>query len=247
MSKYSGSNLSENQPDWDAELLGRRFTARRKFFGWSIEDLARRAKVSRHTIMRIESGASARYSTIRKLRSALQLFSEQLTRNPQASKHYAICRANTNRWLVGRPADSKGRPVYNNDFIYVDDPYERRRQASLGYQKFFTSILRSELPEGVLGQGLMEIYHESPIDRHFGEEFIYCLEGRLKMMVAGDVTVLEPGDSMVFDATRPHQYAPAEPFTENSPVTKILLVVGIRPDEAERIQALDIPIRDWGV
>jgi quercetin dioxygenase-like cupin family protein/DNA-binding XRE family transcriptional regulator len=237
----------ETPPDWDLKMMGERFAVRRKFFGWSIDELAKRAKVSRHTVMRVEAGQSCRYSSIRKLRSVLQYFSEQLTRNPQESKNFALSRGSKNRWLVGNPADSKGRPVFRSDFLYVDDAEERRRQAGLGYQKFFTSILRSELPDGVLGQGLMEIYSQSPIDRHFGEEFIYCLEGVLKMMVAGEDVVLEEGDSIVFDATKPHRYSPGESSDGKMIPAKILIVVGMRPDEAERIRNLDLPVKNWGV
>lgn len=239
-------SLPENPPDWDLKLLAQRFAARRKAFGWSIDEVAKRAKVSRHTVMRVEAGEPCRYSTIRKLRSALQFFSEQLTQTEQKSEHFRTSHGENNRWLVAAAIDSQGRPVYSNDFLYVDDPAERKRQAGLGFQRFFTCILRSEMPEGVLSQGLMEIYKETPFDQHFGEEFIYCLEGRLRMTVEEDVAILEPGDSIVFDALKRHQYAPAGTPGQPDYPTKILLVVGIRPDEEERLKVLDRE-KNWGV
>ena len=45
--------------------------------------------------------------------------------------------------------------------------------------------------------------HDNPI-AHAGEEFVHCLEGRLTYRIGGEVYELEPGDSLLFDATQPH-------------------------------------------
>ena len=39
---------------------------------------------------------------------------------------------------------------------------------------------------------------------HPGEEFIHCLEGEVKYWVGDREFVLNPGDSLLFDATQPH-------------------------------------------
>ncbi len=39
---------------------------------------------------------------------------------------------------------------------------------------------------------------------HAGEEFVYCQEGVLDYNVAGHTYRLEKGDSLLFEATRPH-------------------------------------------
>lgn len=39
---------------------------------------------------------------------------------------------------------------------------------------------------------------------HQGQEFNYVLEGELEISVAGNVSVLRQGDSIMFDARRPH-------------------------------------------
>ncbi len=41
---------------------------------------------------------------------------------------------------------------------------------------------------------------------HTGQEFIYCLEGRLYYTVAGQVYVLDKGDSLIFEAHLPHRW-----------------------------------------
>jgi transcriptional regulator with XRE-family HTH domain len=39
---------------------------------------------------------------------------------------------------------------------------------------------------------------------HPGQEFVYCLEGTVLYQVNGHTYHLEPGDSLLFDATQPH-------------------------------------------
>ncbi len=44
---------------------------------------------------------------------------------------------------------------------------------------------------------------------HAGEEFLYVLEGKLRVVIDGAVHVLEPGDSVYFDSALPHELAGA--------------------------------------
>lgn len=39
---------------------------------------------------------------------------------------------------------------------------------------------------------------------HEGQEFNYCVEGRIKMLVDGQEIIMEPGDSLYFDSAIPH-------------------------------------------
>lgn len=42
---------------------------------------------------------------------------------------------------------------------------------------------------------------------HTGHEFVYCLEGRLRYTVESQSYVLEPGDSLLFEAHLPHRWS----------------------------------------
>lgn len=42
------------------------------------------------------------------------------------------------------------------------------------------------------------------LNTHAGQEFNHVLEGRLQVRIAGHDVVLEPGDSLFFDASKPH-------------------------------------------
>jgi transcriptional regulator with XRE-family HTH domain len=46
---------------------------------------------------------------------------------------------------------------------------------------------------------------------HTGREFVYCLDGHVAYMVDGENYLLEPGDSLIFEAYLPHQWKNADP------------------------------------
>jgi transcriptional regulator with XRE-family HTH domain len=41
---------------------------------------------------------------------------------------------------------------------------------------------------------------------HPGQEFVYCLEGEIHYHICKQTYCLEPGDSLLFDATQPHRF-----------------------------------------
>ena len=41
-------------------------------------------------------------------------------------------------------------------------------------------------------------------NHHPGQEFHYCLEGRLKVTIANEEMILNPGDSLMFNSDHPH-------------------------------------------
>jgi len=41
---------------------------------------------------------------------------------------------------------------------------------------------------------------------HTGREFVYCLEGRITYLIEDETFVLEPGDSLFFEAHLPHRW-----------------------------------------
>lgn len=239
---------NESQPSgdtkWDWDLISKRFRERRKLFGWSVDEVAARAGISRDTVMRVEKGKPCNDKSLHALRSVFALFSGQLVAHESESPHYTVCHADQVRWMAATNRDHKGRLVKDIDYSFVDDPAERNRRASLGYQRFFTGFVRTELEGATMVCGLMEIYQESWVDQHFGDELIRCLSGEAIITVEDDSCHLKEGDTMLFDASKRHQYAPA-PGTPLPAV--VFFVVGTRPNEAERV-ATKIPKREkWGV
>jgi transcriptional regulator with XRE-family HTH domain len=212
------------------ETLGRRVREARLKFGLSLSELSELAGVSRYTLIRVEQGKPARAETVRKLRSALHLFTDQLFR-PFADGPYAVHRAAETKWSVSHSKASYQKQLEEDSRYHVNEAPERQRLGQLGFQPFFTAVLDSELTNGIASQALMEFYKPSWVDRHFGEEFVYCLRGSVTITVDGAPCVLEEGDAMSFDATRPHQYSPTNEVRAGELAPQVLIVVSRRPGE----------------
>jgi transcriptional regulator with XRE-family HTH domain/quercetin dioxygenase-like cupin family protein len=65
-------------------------------------------------------------------------------------------------------------------------------------------------PHGRAGIEFLEVTYEvdtnsGPLTSHYGEEFVFVLEGALKVEFAFDSVVLRPGDSLAFDSSVPHR------------------------------------------
>ena len=214
----------------DFATIGLRIRERRLKFGMSVQDLAHRAGVARYTVIRVEKGKPCTRVTLQKIRRALRLFTDQMTR-PIETGPFAVHRAEDTHWSISVPKAEYQQRVVDDDPLHVDDPAERKRLGTLGFQPFFTAIFGSEIAGGVAGHALMELYQPSWVDRHYGEEFVYCLRGRATIVVEDVPCALEEGDSMSFDATRSHQYLPGGPASPEGPAALILIVVSIRPGE----------------
>lgn len=219
----------------DFATLARRIRERRQKFGLSVEKLAELAGIARYTLIRMEQGKPATQASINKVRHALHMFPSQLYR-PYEDGPFAVHRAGDEQWGVSHPKKTyEKHPEEGPGKSYVNEEAERYRLGQLGFQSFYTAILDSELSEGVSSAAIMEFHLPSWVDRHFGEEFVYCLRGSLTITVDGKPCVLEQGDAMTFDATLPHSYEPATPLKPGDLAPQILIVVSMRPGEREPI------------
>lgn len=220
--------------DFDFSRIGRRVRERRLRMGLSTRELAERVGVTRQTIVRLESGKPCKPETLARIRHVLSLFTDILVRDDPPYDFCAQHRPEEAHW---GPARRKAEYQHHGEIAdprHEDDPAERRRLARLGFQPFFTSPLYSELPGGVLNQGMMEIYHETWVDRHPGEEFCYCLRGRARIRVRDVDFFLDEGGAITFKGLEPHQYAPAEPIGPDDPPLRLLIVVALLPGDTPR-------------
>ena len=60
---------------------------------------------------------------------------------------------------------------------------------------------------------------------HPGQEFVFCLEGRIDYSVDGQRYLLEPGDSLLFESTLPHRWENSDP----SPARAVLVLCPTEP------------------
>lgn len=218
---------------FDFVRIGRRVRERRLRHGLTAAELAERAGVTRQTIVRLESGKPCTLETFHKVRSSLRIFTDHLLRDEQERDFCVQHHPEAAHWTVSRQKATYQRNGIIADPTHEDDPRERLRLGRLGFQPFFTCLLNAELPGGILNQGMMEIYQETWVDSHPGEEFIYCLRGRARMRVRDEEFILEEGGALTFHAIEPHQYAPAEPLGPAETPLLLLIVVAL-PQKREK-------------
>lgn len=70
---------------------------------------------------------------------------------------------------------------------------------------------------------------------HTGQEFVYCLEGNIKFWVGDESYVLEPGDSLIFEAHIPHRWE----NLSNSISRSILIICPSDREDRSVIQHLE--------
>lgn len=184
--------------------LGDRLRIARQRQGLSIRVVADRAGLSKTSVVRAEQGKPCEPSTVVKLCAALGLHLAALVKPESARAATARHTAEDDRWfdltsfgtgpLGGhdRPLTAGERAVFAKSGVAIP-----------------LNVLRSRLPGGRLLSTVLELHAPSPTRSHAGEEFVYVLEGRAVITVAGVDHTLGPGDSLAFRSAEPHRYAPA--------------------------------------
>lgn len=164
--------------------------------GLRLQDLARRAGFTKGFLSKIENGKSSPpIATLMRLAQAL-----------------AVDPAVFFQAANGNGAADPSRSVHV-------PPRERLKVANAsagpGYSYW---ALASQRPHKAMEPFLLTV-HPRDVDRkkrfeHPGEEFIFVLKGRADYIVGSETFSLGPGDSLYFDATRPHA-----PLPKGGPVT----------------------------
>ncbi len=179
----------DDRPGDEALDVGRRLRALRTEQGLSLRTLAEMSGLNFNTLSLIENGKSSpSVSTLQQLAKAL--------RTPIT----AFFEADT--------------PIQNIVFQKAD----QRRRA-----RFFHGTIEDLGSSLTLGGGqpllvTLEAGSDSGPDPivHTGQEFVYCLKGRLMYMIEDQTFVLEPGDSLIFDAHLPHRWGNSEAVPSQS-------------------------------
>ena len=162
------------------ETLGARLRALRAGRGWTLDELSRRAGLSKSYLSRLEDGG--RQPSIAALLSLAQAHGRPLAAlfgsEEAAKSSCSIVRA-------GEAAQQQGNGLR----------YTPLSQAS---QAVSMQPIRVLVPADRAGD---EMY------QHDGEEWLYVLSGTLRLTLAGETLRLGPGDAAHFDARAPHRLA----------------------------------------
>jgi transcriptional regulator with XRE-family HTH domain len=154
-----------------------RLRALRRERGWRLEDLAERTGFSSAYLSRLESGE----------------------RQPSLGALIKVAQA----YEVDFSTLFEPEPGVKNAVVMRGSESEMRSGNGLSY---------TNLTEGSWTFNLRPLRIVVPAEReeeklyqHEGEQWLYVLSGRLRLMLTDKEFVLEPGDSAHFDAESPHQ------------------------------------------
>lgn len=185
-------------PDPDApwNTVGQRVRAARAAAGMTVRELARRIGVSASHVSQVERGIGAfsvpaLYAVARELNLSMNDLLDPAA-SPGAGGDAPVSVP------VGGDLASAGivQRAADHPTIKLSSGPRWSRLTAVGEAD-------AEFLEVVYAEGTA-----APADdiRHQGREYGIVISGRLNVQVDGAATVLEPGDSIVFDSTLPHRF-----------------------------------------
>ncbi len=192
-------------------MLSSRVKTLRERRGWSIAETARRAGVSASMLWKVENGQTTlTYGKLAKLADGLEVPIGELFANPAPALRKGG-RGVVERRGSGPVVDACGNL---HQFLATE---------LAGKHNFpFLIEVRAE------GDG-------ADAEAHGGEEFSFVIEGRVRFVCEGyEAAVLEPGDSVYFDASLKHRY-----LKESERPARMLCVYS-HPEHARAGDALEV-------
>jgi transcriptional regulator with XRE-family HTH domain len=159
--------------------LGRRIRGLRAERGWTLDELARRSGVTKSYLSRLEDGD--RQPSIATLLSLAGAFGIPMPALFEAQRPEENC-------SIVRAEEASARE--GNGLLYTP--------LTSGALPFNMQPIRVTVSAERTGD---ELY------RHDGEEWLYVLSGRLRLILGEDTHELAPGDAAHFDARMPHRLA----------------------------------------
>ena len=191
--------------------IGNFVRSQRKLRGWTLQELAKRCKLSVGFLSQVERGISS--LSILSLNAICEAFEIPIS----------DLSANLSR-LNEEDNPSEGI----SEIVKVDErPNIQISAGSIRYQFLSGEFPRRQF-EILIGE-LPPNYHYPPA-KHKGEEFGYVLEGKLLFTIGKEVHELGPGDSYHFMATTPHGYE-----TASEEAAKVLWVQTLKYSKWQRV------------
>jgi transcriptional regulator with XRE-family HTH domain len=171
-------SVASNQPLNEIDV-GRRLRELRVGRGLSMRALAEKSGLNVNTLSLIENQhTSPSVSTLQQLAQTLQVSISAFFETDQGNKQV----------------------------VYQKDGARPRAAFTHGYMEDLgAGMLRHGAEPLIVSLAPKADSGKTPIV-HTGREFVYCLEGRIAYSVDTEIYLLEPGDSLLFDAYLLHQW-----------------------------------------
>ncbi len=190
--------------------IGERLRELRTERGLSIRKLAAYSQLNFNTLSLIENGRnSPSVSTLQQLAGALQVPITAFFENHQPKQR-----------VVFQKAGQRAQAAFTHGWIE-----DLGRGLTLRGGQPLLLILRPGTNSG-----------PGPIV-HTGQELVYCLDGKLTYTIEGQDYLLEPGDSLIFEAHLPHSWS--NPQAQEA--ARVLLIICPTDDNDRPHQRHSIP------
>jgi transcriptional regulator with XRE-family HTH domain len=159
--------------------------------GWTLNEMSQRTNIPVSTLSKVEHDRlTLTYDKLQQLSQRLNIRMSELFADPAAPAEPAV----TARRSIGRLDDAVRVNTKNYDYYYLCAELRRKRMIPV-----YTRIRAKSVEE------FGELVH------HSGEEFIYILEGAVKVHTEFyDPVVLAAGESIYIDSNMGHGYIAAE-------------------------------------
>ena len=162
--------------------LGERIRAAREMRGLSLEDLSSRSGVSVDGLERVESNRTVPpLGQLVRLGKALDM---KMGYFLSAGVDHPLCVVRHD----ARPKVARHGQQRSQQYGYVYESLAPEKANRL-MEPFLVTLTPTEFGE---------------FSRHDGQEFLFVLEGEIRVQVGSHVEVLRPGDSIYYDSTHPH-------------------------------------------
>lgn len=193
------------------EVIGQRIRRIRTRANLTIRDLADKAQVSKNTLLSLEQGNPTHISTIKVICRALKMRPEEL-----AGKEFV----QPSVVAVHRKDDMEWYDMNSFRNGETNDPLDSMDLTKEGVTPF--CLLKSRFPGGKFNPNIIDLGVATPSRSHRGEEFVYVIDGKVRINVGTQSYDLEAGESMCFWAAEVHNY---EPLDEGNPARLLSIIL----------------------
>jgi transcriptional regulator with XRE-family HTH domain len=164
------------------KIVGKKLKAIRLKNDLTIQELAEKSQVSSNMISRIERGLTI--PSVEILMKLAGVFGKSI--------NYFVEEVSTTHEIVHSSPGNRDQTVYDDESNMHTESFTSGLRDPQ-FMSFFCTV-----PPGGRS-GTKNMYHP-------GDELIVLLEGRLKVNIAGETHILNPGDSLSFKSHLPHRW-----------------------------------------
>jgi transcriptional regulator with XRE-family HTH domain len=187
--------------------IGARIRRLRVQTNMSIRELAEKADISKNSLLRVEQGFNTHAATVLKICEVLGLHIESVAEETASQPPLAaVHKVGDDRWydMVNFGAGTLGG---------LARPLTEPELAKFGKSGKVVPLNRitARLQNGRVFPTIIELYGNSPVRSHPGEEFVYVLSGKAIVVVNNQSHELNEGESITFWSAENHSYESATP------------------------------------